>query len=212
MTSAAAIWSERVRTYGRRCVVNLAIPEEELEAETERQRSILFPLLHRELAQPPVRALDFGCGYGRFTTAIKRETRAATMVGYDPCPELVQLARADYGTVAGFLTGSPGRFFGTVAPFGLIWVLLVLGGVADAQLDALAESLAGALVPGGLLFFAEDTGAGDAANAFWHFRSAAAYEELFHSKGVDVRLVGSYPDAVDGHDVGVFAGRRAVSP
>ncbi|MBM6399349.1 class I SAM-dependent methyltransferase [Phycicoccus sonneratiae] len=102
-----------------------------------------------ELAPPPSRVLDAGCGYGRVATELTRLGHQA--VGVDADPDLVALAREDTRTrfVVADLSTLDLR---TEQEF---HVVLLAGNVvpylADGTLPAVLERLAAHLAPGGHL-------------------------------------------------------------
>lgn len=191
MNGAASVWPERVRRYGRRAAVNLAIPDEELDAETARVQGALFPLLASETTRKPARILDYGCGWGRFTAALSQMFPTAETTGYDPTPELIALA-APGAERTRFISGDSRSFFAAVpAPFDLIWIHAVLGGIPDDALPAVFMQLHDALVPGGLLFFVEDTLPLSPSNAFWRVREERTYLALAANAGLSGRITGT---------------------
>ncbi len=199
MNAHVEVWRERVRRFGRRAAINLSISESEIGEETRRVESILFPLVLQELAGQPTRILDYGCGWGRFTADLARAVKAVQTVGYDPCPELIQLAGPVEDVDVTFVTGSVEQFFTNLsAPFELIWVQAVLGGIADTELAELAGMFTSALSPNGLLFFVEDTSPIDPTNSFWHVRLEQHYVDIFGAQGFDVRVAGTFPTRFGG--------------
>jgi SAM-dependent methyltransferase len=206
----AARWSERARTFGRRCVYDLSVSEDDFDGITAFQEAELFPLLRAQLAGAPKRVLDYGCGAGRFTVALREFTGAKEAVGYDLCPELIEMARAGcHDAHSRFTSGGPRDFFGAQwLTFDLIWIATVLGGVNDADLAVLADDLTSSLSRGGLIFFAENTAPIDPNNTFWKARPVAWYEQLFDERGVRTKRIGSYVSCKS--EVSVFAGRKGA--
>ncbi len=197
-----AYWRRRARTFGARSVVNLAHRADELDALTERQAQILFPLLRQELRGGGARALDFGCGPGRFTDRLAQCTGGRT-VGVDVAPELLTLAprsaRTDYIQIA------PGPLPFRAGTFDVVWSCLVLGGIPDAGLVSMVAELGRVLRPGGLMFAVENTN--DAPScAHWFFRGESQYLELLSFCAP--RVVANYSDV--GERISIFAGHKAA--
>lgn len=197
-----SIWADRAKQYGRRSAVGLPVPEHDLDRVTTEQFGVLLPLLEKELVERPARALDFGCGYGRFSPALC--LLADRVTAFDPCPDLFGFApecAAEFhsGEALQFLSLHPGTF-------DLIWVVHVLGGIHDEVLPDYADALADALAPGGLLFVSDNTDQRTSSNGFWTIRPEWAYKSVFLHQGVILRVVGHY--AALGNPMSVFAGRK----
>lgn len=118
------------------------------------------PMLERVRMRPYRRALDVGCGEGRFCRMLKAE--GVTAVGIDPAPALIDHARArdpegDYRVEAaealGFEDGS----------FDLVVSYLSLIDIPDVR-AAIAE-MARVLAPGGRLLIANLASYNSAADA-----------------------------------------------
>jgi 2-polyprenyl-3-methyl-5-hydroxy-6-metoxy-1,4-benzoquinol methylase len=203
-----ALWSERARRYGRRCVLSLRIPEDQFDVMTQWQAGKLFPLLRKQLAHKSLSVLDYGCGCGRFSSDLLAVTEAGKYVGYDPCLELIEMARLKSNdSRMTFFTGSSGTFFeNSFATFDLVWIMSVLGGIEKAELAKTARGIASVIKPGGLLFLAEDTSSGD-RTSFWKFRAESEYTALFADCGIALGKVGAYRDAAD-HDISILAGQK----
>jgi SAM-dependent methyltransferase len=211
MEEERAEWARRAVEFGRRCVVNLSIPEDRFESVTTYQAGILFPLLGAQLASPPASILDYGCGVGRFATGLLQATGASRYTGYDFTAELIAIARGEVADPrATFETGEPKSFLAHAGTFDLIWIHQVLGGVPD--LADLARDICGCLEPGGLMFIAEATSVDIRGNEFWRIRKEGDYELHFAEHGVPLQKIGSFaPVAGGAHDVSVFAGKKSYS-
>jgi predicted TPR repeat methyltransferase len=188
----------------------LSVAEEAFDGITKFQEAELFPLLQAQLSSRTKRVLDYGCGAGRFSAALRELTDADFCVGFDLCPELIAMAQSNGSDPrTHFVTGTPRQFFRTLqCKFDLIWIATVLGGIPDSDLTTLAGDLASALARGGLLFFAENTAPEDPANTFWRSRPVAWYERLFSARGIRTGRVGAYTSC--GTEVSVFAGKKGA--
>lgn len=204
-----ALWDQRAQQYGRRAVLDLGLSPGEAEALTELQEEILMHRLDQAIEYRDLcNGLDFGCGVGRFTRQLA--LRCDRLVCYDPSPKLVDLGRADNADLKGdiwWASGQPQQFIidCTINPrFDFIFISLVLGGIPDSELPALASGLGGLVHLGGVILFAEHVSEHDNGSAFWHFRPTATYLGLF--QGFKTRLVDSY--LTRGNMVSVFEARK----
>jgi ubiquinone/menaquinone biosynthesis C-methylase UbiE len=208
MNEVQSVWSERARRFGRRAAVNLAIQDDQMDAETKRVEAELFPMLRGELTSAPRWLLDYGCGWGRFTADLAAEVRAAHTIGYDPTPELIAMARPVPAVDVRFVSSPVEEFFETLdVRFDLIWIQAVLGGISNDELPALANRLCAVLSAGGLLFLVEDTHPIGSNNSFWHVREQRYFLELFDAPGVSIRVLGTMPTGFGGTK-SIFAVRK----
>lgn len=114
------------------------------------RRYVLDPvMLPRALAHAPVRALDVGCGEGRFCRLLK--ARGVDVVGLDPTPALIGAARSrDPGGM--YIEAAAERIpFGEQA-FDLVVSYLSLIDIVDV--GAAISEMARVLKPGGVLLIA----------------------------------------------------------
>ncbi len=199
--SGIPYWEERARKHGVRSVLNIRHTPEEVEAETRRQKDILFPLMARELAPEDRVVLDLGCGPGRFTPGLA-ELTGGRVIGTDPIQHLLDLApahdRVEYRAMPEGVIPLPD---GSVD---VVWVCLVLTTITDEEvLRRSAAEIERVLRPAGLLFLVENTSHGK-DRPHLRFRPEAFYHALFPS--VLLRSVGGYTDL--GERISVLAGRR----
>jgi SAM-dependent methyltransferase len=208
-TRLASVWDERTQKYGARCVINLGHPAENFDRITVQQKAILFPVLRRLLTGREQSALDFGCGSGRFTPALREllssGQKHVSVVGYDVSEELLRLAPAAEGLS---FTSDYSKFYdgSSVRCFDLIWVCLVLGGIPDELCREIAGSLSNSLREDGLLFLVEHISNRRAGNEFWKFRPQSDYQAMFG----DTKLyrVGHYSDF--GSKISILAGTKSA--
>jgi ubiquinone/menaquinone biosynthesis C-methylase UbiE len=114
------------------------------------RRYVLDPVMvPRALARSPRKALDLGCGEGRFCRMLK--PHGVDVVGVDPTPQLIAAARAR--DQKGHYVEAPAeRLPFRKATFDLVVSYLSLIDIADIQ-SAIAE-MARVLRPGGALLIA----------------------------------------------------------
>jgi 2-polyprenyl-3-methyl-5-hydroxy-6-metoxy-1,4-benzoquinol methylase len=201
----ASIWSERTQKYGARCVINLSYRPDDFAAVTERQREIILPLLAGQLSGREERALDFGCGPGRFSANIATAING-DVLAVDVCDELIALCPKDPNVT--FIAQSNQQFFTqTSQRFDVIWICLVLGGIPDPDLAIIGRELTNLLTERGLLFMIEHISETKTGNAFWKFRTFEEYAAFFPE--VALRQIGSYDDF--GEEVAILSGRRGIT-
>ncbi len=193
-------WEKRARKHGVRSVLNLGHSREEVDAVTEWQKGILFPMLKAELAGGETTLLDFGCGPGRFTGGLA-QLIGGQAVGVDPIQHLLDIAPAAPATE--YRVSRDGRIPLADGSVDVIWCCLVLGGIAEDALPATVAEFARVLKPGGLLFLVENT-AEKPDSKHWQFRSLGWYQQLFPY--IALRQLGDYEDL--GERISVLAGRR----
>lgn len=195
-----AYWDDRARTYGARSVLNLGHRKEEVESVTRSQWETILPHLARSLRGDERVALDFGCGPGRFTPRLA-ELIHGRAVGVDPIQTLLDLApkRPDVE----YLVGDGHRIPLPDAGADVVWVCLVLGGIPDRDLPAVAREIGRVLRPGGLLFLVENTASGVSCD-HWFFRPVDYYLALFPFAAL--AHLGDYYDL--DQRISILAGRK----
>lgn len=172
---AVAYWSERAARQGPTYVAKGGRPK-----SFEKQRDAIVPFLAH---LRPGRVLDFGCGSGRFRSAL--ETKGE-YVGVDLVP--------GNSTVAWDAETLP-------TGFGSAFACMVLQHITDeAEYRHWAREMGGSLAEGGRLLVVDH---GPLEDPEPHMRPRGA--EVLHEAGgfAGHRIVGEY----DGHWVGVFWGR-----
>jgi SAM-dependent methyltransferase len=200
----AALWKGRVDQFGKRCVLNLSHAPQNYDEVTARQKAILLPVLARFLPSRARRALDYGCGPGRFSQSLLDAMNGGAdrlVVGYDICPELIDLAPDIPGLV--FTADSVALHDAAHGgKFDLIWLCLVMGGVSDAVGGDIAARLQQSMSDNGLLFFVEHIAGQRSVGGFWRFRTLRDYRRLFPR--LSLHIVDRYTDL--GSPVSVILG------
>jgi SAM-dependent methyltransferase len=204
--SGIAYWELRTRRLGARAVFDQRHTDAEMAAVTERQRSVLLPLLKQQLDGSERVALDYGCGTGRFTADIANCIHGLA-VGVDPVNRLLDYAPPAENTEFSRLPDD-GAIPLADGATDLIWICAVLGGIADDDLPRVVHELLRVLAPRGLLFVVENTGGRPAAGKHWQSRPVETYQHMF-ADAVLLRPIGEY-DGLNGR-ISVFAGRRATA-
>ena len=190
-------WTSLARTHGRRCVMSLDIDEATLDAVTERQCEVIFPLIKPLLDGRECFALDYGCGAGRFTYSLQ-ETCDCYTIGYDPCPELLAIPKQTGWVSFEF------KINRQLAWADVIFTAMVLG---DPSVDpaALANEIISWLAPNGLLVLLEHMPE-TPKQAWWRFRPESYYRDLFSARGIFLDKLGTVEQLQN--PVTVMAGRR----
>jgi SAM-dependent methyltransferase len=193
-------WHARAKKHGRRAVLNLIHSDKDFDRVTNEQMQILFPALSSQLRGDERTVLDFGCGPGRFTTALAQMI-GGSAVGVDISHELISLA-PNAQNVSYLVLPENGSMLDD-SQFDIVWVCLVLGGIPPASLARTSQLLQHAIRPGGLLFLVENTS--DQADVpHWFFRSTSQYQAMFPE--INLQMVATYSDA--GQEISAMAGRR----
>ena len=194
-------WEERVRRMGRRAVFNRRHASGATEKVTADLRAILLPLLSQCLDGTERTLLDFGCGYGRFTSDFGGLINGAA-IGVDPVEALLVSANADERTA--FWLMRDGRIPMADGSADVITIIAVLSSITDArELASSVAELRRVLAPRGLVFLADNTSRVPKQPQHVRFRSEAEYIGLFSF--AEMRRIGGYEDL--GEKFSVLAGR-----
>jgi SAM-dependent methyltransferase len=203
-------WDDLTRNHGKKAVMSLTISDKVLEAETNRQIPLLRSAIRPLLTGHERTALDFGCGYGRFTPMLANliDGRA---VGFDPCAEML---RAGHGHLSVDYVSCPtGQFFqelrATETRFDLILAFAVLG-EPSVPVWITALELCNVLSPEGLMVIVEHVVPHPDPGRWWRFRPPGFYEEVFAACGVHLHEVGTVPQLDD--TMTILAGSLSPPP
>ena len=181
-------WRILARRYGRKSVMALDIDDATLDAETERQAAIIFPLIRAALRGDEKTAIDYGCGAGRFTRHLDKLV-SGTTYGYDPCAELID-ARGEQPPSIQWITGDPDRLFAwDHPPCDIVFTAMVLG-EPNIDIEATAADLVSRLAPYGLLVVLDHMPDTEPLGRWWRFRPKSFYFDLFARNGVTMREIG----------------------
>ena len=89
----------------------------------------------------------------------------------------------------------------------VVWICLVIGGIAPEAIEATCQEVQRVLKPGGLLFIVENTTEGKIDLASWRFRSVIQYIEMFASFA-NLNHLHDYYDL--GERISLLAGRKQI--
>lgn len=155
-----AYWEDRARRFATRgsglaAVCSYGMPETYNQVIRLCQERSLDPVLRR--TAPGARALDVGCGIGRWSRRLA--TLGATVTGIDLSPTMIAQAeerteRAGLGESCRFAVGDV-TSLAVEGPFDLILVVTVLQHLDDAGLESAVDGLTAALAPAGRLVLLE---------------------------------------------------------
>ena len=200
-------YSALAREHGRRAVVSLAIDDATLDAETARQAAEIMPIIRRLLRGDELTALDYGCGWGRFTgylTKLPAGGRPLATTGFDPCAEYIAMARPD--SAIKYATGDPDAFFSAnEGVFDLIFCWVVLG-MPGLDVPKTVAGLASMLSPTGLMVLGDHMADTPPRGRWWRFRPQHVYQGLFRRHGISLWQVQECLQV--GDPITVLAGRR----
>ncbi len=197
-------WTKLAIKYGAKAAVSTTMSDEEIADMTAHQSALLIDAMRPLLRGDEQRALDYGCGAARLTPMLHDLLlHPDPMIwGYDPCPEMLHLFRAD-----------PERLFilTTVLPkhkFDVILMAMVLGNPELPPGTILAEALS-LLAPGGLFVLLDHMPNTPPPKRWWVFRSVGFYQGLFRSYDVPMDFITTLPQGEN--EVTVLAGRSKAS-
>lgn len=196
-------WNNLTSQHGRKAVMSLKLSDQQLDTETARQIPILREAIRPFLNGTEKIALDFGCGYGRFTPMLANliDGRA---VGFDPSSAMV--ASAQWHTDVDYISCPTDQFFHETTQTGthydLILAYAVLG---EPSMGNVAPALSRILSPGGLLTIVEHVVPDPDPERWWRFQRPGHYETLFGACGITLRTVGTVAQLED--VMTIYAGR-----
>jgi SAM-dependent methyltransferase len=196
-------WTNLAQQHGAKAAVSLTMSDEELEAMTAHQSAILIDALRPLLRGDEHKALDFGCGSGRFCGMLYDLLLVPDPVifGFDPCSEMLHCAKADPERPCILTTVPPHHIGG----FDVVFLSVVLGDPEIRIGAAIFEALS-LLAPGGLLVAIDHMPDTPPLNRWWRFRSQGFYQGLFRSYDVPMSFLTKMPQGQN--EVTILAGRK----
>jgi SAM-dependent methyltransferase len=194
-------WKTRVEQYGERSVLNITHTQEEISEVTKKQKDEIFPYFINALKGDEKLLLDFGCGYGRFTSDLARLINGKA-IGLDIIPELIAMApqhdNVDYEVMREGVIQLPDEHVGVV------WGCLVLGGIKGNVLTDSINEINRVLKTSGLLFLIENTSEISDCE-YWTYRSIKQYQKI--CSFVELTHLHDYHDC--GQRISIMAGRKS---
>lgn len=198
-------WQSRVRNYGKRSVLNIGHSDDEIEAVTQRQCREIFPHFSKILDDHVHTILDFGCGYGRFSSRLAGMANCQ-VIGADPIAELLAMAPDDPSVR--YVRINDGIIPVEDASVDAVWIALVMGGIPDKDIEKARDEIDRITSARAGLCLVENTSQKPDA-PHWYFRNEAWYKSLFSK--FDLQVVHTYTDM--GESISVMTGKKTgVSP
>lgn len=191
-------WETRAKKFGKVSVLNLNHSEDDLEKVTDKQISEIFPHLEKYRNVGFNKALDYGCGIGRFSGMIA-DTFNCKVDALDPIKELRELApnhpMVSYHGLEHLKNHKD--------KYDFIWVCLVLGGLQEKEIVRIASLFKRITHEDSVFCLIENTTPGK-GSANWRFRSVEKYQHLFQE--FDLSKVGTYQDLNE--EISIMLGKR----
>jgi SAM-dependent methyltransferase len=169
---------------------------------TAQQWETIGPLVRQHMLGHERRAIDYGCGAGRFSGHLADGTWC-TVVAYDPCVEF--LAEAPEHPHVVYAADGRHDLLGRHRSFDLVFVAMVLGS-PENDLDAAMAEIAGLLAPGGLLVLLDHMPEEPPVGRWWRFRPFLEYFQLCARHGIALRRAGEVDQGAN--PVTICLGRR----
>lgn len=204
-------WQARVAKLGvERAIYHSKHQATEFPAVTSMQRKAIWPHFTAALNGTERTALDFGCGYGRWTPMLAEAVGQA--LGIDPTVALLEHARKSrHAARVNYARYEHGRIPSDDHSFDVIWCCMVLSTVlTDAMFDATLEELRRVSKPGALVCLIDNTSTVDGRpvrSKYSISRTIDEYQAAF-APWVDLEVKGDYIDF--GEINTVFVGRVHV--
>lgn len=170
-------WDDRAERFGKRSVYNMTHSVNELQTVDVIQRNIYGELLDKIISSKLDVAIDFGCGFGRFTGFLA-ENYAKKVYGIDATKKLIDIALPHEKVEYIHLTGNKIPLKDN--SISLVFISLVLGGITnqDDLINVVAE-LRRVAKPSAAFLIAENTQK-TPDSEYWHYRGADYYKKLFN--------------------------------
>lgn len=194
------VWSRLASAHGAAACVAVGLTPSQIAALTADQARVIFPLVRRHMIGHERRAVDFGCGAGRFSGHLADGT-GCSVVAYDPCVEFLAEA-PDHPYV---VYAADDRAYLLAQPFDIVFVAMVLGSPEGSQETTMAR-LADLLAPRGLLVLLDHMPDEPPKGRWWSFLPVRHYTSLCSRHGIALQKVGEVDQA--GNRVAICVGRR----
>ena len=199
--SSLKYWEERAEQYGKRAVLNIGHSEAEIQAVTQMQKDVIFPILRQKLRGDEKIILDFGCGPGRFTGDLANIIHGRA-IGVDPIQCFLEMAPKNDNIEYRLMKGNNIPI--DDASVDIVWICLVLGGIVDANaLQSILLEIKRVLKDGGLIFLIENTSK-IKDGRYWKYRTPEDYEQYFSF--ANLRYLSDYFDLEE--RISIMSGRK----
>jgi SAM-dependent methyltransferase len=197
-------YDDLVKHNGRHAVVSLAVTDHDVDELTKVQVAALGPMIRPLLTGKETVALDYGCGYGRFTSMLA--SMAGRAVGVDPCADLIATAPRDPGL--DFLCEDPEGFARTQATRGTLYDVVFSWTVLDIPTidqEAAVAAMVSLLAPEGIVVIGDHMPDADPGGRWVRFLPMSHYTEMFARHDIALKKLGEVAQL--GNPVTVLAGR-----
>lgn len=136
-TGASNLWDKRARARGRLGVGHVSWSPSDLERVTAACWAIFRPAL--PVSRTRLRALDFGCGVGRFTELLR--DAGLDVTGVDASTEMLEVARRDHPEARYLRVATRAKLPFDDGSFDLVFTCTVLQHVLDADFENVIQRL-----------------------------------------------------------------------
>ena len=204
-------WEARARLLGKRAVLHVGHKTQQQQDEiTRKQRDVIFPLLINAVQKNfskrlPTRLLDFGCGVGRWSTALSDVT-GCDVLGVDPTEQFLEICRSehrrddsDHPQVL-FAKLVDGKIPTPDEDFDIVWACMVLSTILDVtggMYEEILKEIHRVLCPGGLMVLIDNTsgrGGREVRSPYSISRTVDQYVSTFAAHEIMIQPVGQYED------------------
>lgn len=176
-------WTEKVKAEGRRAAVELTgvlLSDEEFDRLTDSQAMTMCTAIKLYLTDADKRALDYGCGWGRFSDHLSSLVPGGADA-FDSCQEMLDLADLKNAFIIN------DQKYLHPESYDLILVAWVLQGVDN--FEEVVEHIAGLLTPGGMLVVVDVMRVRyDGGGRFQHFQHFTHYVDAFAAYGIKLEI------------------------
>lgn len=148
-------WSERAKKFGKVSVGKIEESMETFEKGSEKAKQKLLPLFARYMTGNESKLLDFGCGFGRFTSDLAEFVTDESR-GIDATSELIKIAEEERTNPKTFFSVARGNIPFPDGYFDVVWISWVLEHIFGKEKEKTLKEIYRVLNHGGLLFIIEN--------------------------------------------------------
>lgn len=195
-------WDDRAEKFGKRSVYNMTHGDSELPSVDVMQKNIYSEVLDKIVSSKLDVAIDFGCGFGRFTGFLA-ENYANKVYGIDATKKLIDIALPHENVE--YMHALDKKIPLEDNSVSLVFISLVLGGITnqDDLMNTVSE-LKRIAKPNAVFLIAENTQKTNNSE-YWHYRDVEYYKGLFDF--VDFTIEKKYHDCDE--EISVMLGKIA---